>query len=329
LRIEYHPSGIYLPDSNLWMDSREPVEVNWISHAHSDHARGGHQRTYSSVKTLRFLQLRDAEAQNAPQNATVLADREWFDLGNGTRIQPVPCAHIIGARQLLVESGGERLCYTGDIKLKASLLGSATEIVPCDHLIIESTFGLPIYSFLSAQEAASRIVDFAAKCLRKQEIPVFLGYGLGRGQEIVHVLTNAGIPVAVHGAIGKLIPAHEVSGYAFPGWEPYNPNKLSGKALVVVPGFKEVLEGLDIAIRIAYVSGWAMLDHSRARTGAEELIPYSDHGDFSELLEIVDRSGAKKVDVVHGYTEPFANILRQKGIDARAARVESFAEEDT
>ena len=60
------------------------------------------------------------------------------------------------------------------------------------------------------------------------------------------------------------------------------------------------------------------MDNARNRAGAEELIPYSDHADFDELLALVENSGAREVDVVHGYTEAFARILRQRGIDARA-----------
>ena len=68
------------------------------------------------------------------------------------------------------------------------------------------------------------------------------------------------------------------------------------------------------------MSGWAALDNARARVAAGELIPYSDHADFEELLAIVDGTGAKEVDVVHGYAEQFAHILRERGIEARAPR---------
>jgi hypothetical protein len=35
-------------------------------------------------------------------------------------------------------------------------------------------------------------------------------------------------------------------------------------------------------------------------------------------MELVERSGARHVDVVHGYTAPFAHILRSRGIAADA-----------
>lgn len=328
MKVEFHQNGIYLPGAELWMDSREPVPLNWISHAHSDHACGGHGTILGSAETLRFLRLReDAETLQKSQ-LRVVEDFVPLDLAAGVRIQSVPAAHIVGARQLLVEIDGERLVYTGDIKLKEPLLGRRTEIVACDHLIIESTFGLPIYRFLNHEQAAVRIINFAKECLAAGSIPAFLGYPLGRGQEVVHTLCNAGIPTAVHGAIGRLIAAHEESGYQFPGWEPYEAGAIAGKALVVTPGFRNVLEASGKPVRIAYVSGWAALDNARARSGAEELIPYSDHGDFQELLDMVEQSGAKRVDVVHGYTEAFARILRMRGIDARAASIVQNTEPD-
>jgi Cft2 family RNA processing exonuclease len=149
---------------------------------------------------------------------------------------------------------------------------------------------------------------------------VFLGYALGRGQEIAHVLCTAGIPTAVHGSIGRLVPFYREAGYGFPGLEPYDRERTEGRALVVVPGFRSVLAASGRRFRFAYVSGWASMANARARMGAEELIPWSDHADFEELLAIVEGSGAHRVDVVHGYAEAFARILRMRGIDAFAPR---------
>ncbi len=237
---------------------------------------------------------------------------------NEARLTAYPASHILGAAQLLIEFAGERMVYTGDIKLRPPLAGDTTEVVACDHLIMESTFGLPIYRLLSREAATEQIIRFAQECFDQGATPAFTGYPLGRGQEIAHVLANAGFRTAVHGAIAKFIPVYEDYGYRFPGWEPYEAKATAGKALVVVPDHGRVLESSGKNIRRAYVSGWAALDNARARGGAEELIPYSDHADFDELLELVERCGPKHVDVVHGYTEPFAHILRSRGISASA-----------
>jgi Cft2 family RNA processing exonuclease len=316
--VRFSPNGIYLPEIDLWLDNTEPCACTWISHGHSDHARGCHGQVVGTPTTLRFYRMRlwrsETDTEPVQRPLAFEASMDW----NGSRLSAFPASHILGAAQLLIEYKNERLVYTGDIKLRQPLAGETTQPLVCDRLIIESTFGLPIYKLLDREAAISAIVRFARECLAENITPVFIGYALGRGQEIVHVLCEAGIPTAVHGAIAKFIPAYEEAGYYFNGWEPYAARATIGKALVVVPSHGAALETSGKAIRVAYVSGWAALDNARTRSGAEELIPYSDHADFDELLSLVSQSGAKHVDVVHGYTEPFAHILRTRGYSASA-----------
>jgi Cft2 family RNA processing exonuclease len=319
VNVQFTAQGIYLPDIDLWLDPQERCENSWISHGHSDHARELHCTVIATPETLRVYRIRWPEDTSSPQRLHPLHYGESLEW-RGATLTAYPASHILGAAQLLVEYGGERLVYTGDIKRRPPICGVETQTVPCDRLIIESTFGLPIFRFLSREEAVERILAFARECLEDGITPVFIGYPLGRGQEAAHVLCRAGIPTAIHGAIARMIPAYEESGFTFPGWMPYDARETAGKALVVVPGFRATLEASGKNMRVAYMSGWAALDNARSRAGAEELIPYSDHAGFDELLELVSESGADEVDVVHGFTEPFARILNQRGIRARAPR---------
>lgn len=320
MQVEFHPQGIYLPDIRLWLDWTEDCPNCWISHGHSDHARGIHGRVFGTEETLEVYRMRNVLEGGPCPDCVAMRFGEPVEF-DGARLTAYPASHILGAAQLLVEFAGERLVYTGDIKLRAPLCGETTVPVACDRLIIESTFGLPIFRFLSREGARALIAAFAEECLSDGLSPVFMGYPLGRGQEIAHVLTTAGIPTAVHGSVARFIPVYERAGYPFPGWMPYVNRETEGKALVVTPDFRNYLEASGKSIRMAYVSGWAALDNARARSGAEVLIPYSDHADFEELLELVRASGAGEVDVVHGYTEPFARVLRARGVNARAASV--------
>jgi Cft2 family RNA processing exonuclease len=318
MQVEFHESGIYLPEIDLWLDNTDPCSATWISHGHSDHARGCHGKVIATSTTLRFYRMRlwlEPEQQEPEMHPLDFgASMPW----NGAVLTAYPASHILGAAQLSVKYRGERLVYTGDIKLRQPLCGDITEPIACDRLIIESTFGLPIYRLLDRETAIERIVAFAHACLAEGVSPAFIGYALGRGQEIVHVLCQAGIPTAVHGAIARYIPEYESRGYCFSGWEPYDAKTTAGKALVVVPSHGSALEASGKNIRLAYVSGWAALDNARTRSRAEELIPYSDHADFDELLQMVKRSGAKHIDVVHGYTAPFAHVLNSRGFHAAA-----------
>lgn len=327
--LQYSPEGIYVREIDLWLDPQVSKPAAWISHAHSDHARYYSQTVIGTTTTLEIYRMRWPVGDDRSQSLEPLdygQSRDW----NGSRITCYPAGHILGAAQVLIEYKNERVVYAGDIKLRKPLCGQSTEVIECDRLIIESTFGLPIFHFLSSEEARLEIAGFALECLQDGATPVFMGYPLGRGQEIVQCLTQAGIPTAVHGAIAKYIPVYEEHGYSFPGWKAYDSKQIEGQALVVVPGMRRQLESAGNNMRVAYVSGWARMDNARLRSGAEKLIPYSDHGGFDELLEMVERSGAKKIDVVHGYTELFARQLRDRGFDASApasARVLNSEEE--
>jgi Cft2 family RNA processing exonuclease len=316
--ILFRPEGIHLPAIDLWLDPRTPVDCAWLSHAHSDHARGLHGTVIATRITAGIYRHRWPLPEGRRQEVLRLDPGQTLEF-RGARLTALRAAHILGAAQLLIEYNGERTVYTGDIKLADPICGWATEIVPCDRLIVESTFALPIYDFLPADEAKRRIVHFAAESIAAGLVPVFLGYGLGRGQEIVHTLTEAGLPCAVHGAIAGLIPYYEAEGIAFPGWEPYQRRKDETRPLVVTPGLQDSLAAPPARVRVALVSGWAAVDSARARSGADVLIPYSDHAGFPELLSLIEQTGARRIDIVHGYAEPFARLLRHRGWDAVAA----------
>ncbi len=185
---------MHLPEIDLWLDNTEPCACTWISHGHSDHARGCHGQVIGTPVTLRFYRMRLWMGENDTEPTQTPLDfgqsMEW----HGARLTAFPASHILGAAQLLIEFKSERLVYTGDIKLRQPLAGEVTQLLQCDRLIIESTFGLPIYKLLDREPAITKIVSFARECLSDGLTPVFIGYALGRGQEIVSVLCQAGYP---------------------------------------------------------------------------------------------------------------------------------------
>jgi Cft2 family RNA processing exonuclease len=63
------------------------------------------------------------------------------------------------------------------------------------------------------------------------------------------------------------------------------------------------------------LTGWAVDPSARYRYGVHEMIALSDHADFPELVEYVERARPKVVYTLHG-GPGFAHHLRDQGIEA-------------
>jgi Cft2 family RNA processing exonuclease len=64
---------------------------------------------------------------------------------------------------------------------------------------------------------------------------------------------------------------------------------------------------------VAVVTGWALDRGAIYRYGCQEAFALSDHADYGELLEMVERVGPKEVRTVHGFAQEFAMDLQERG----------------
>src|SRR5438445_13776554 len=88
-----------------------------------------------------------------------------------------------------------------------------------------------------------------------------------------------------------------------------------GRVVIAPPAGKDEVRRLG-RYRTALVSGWAKDAEFARLFGADATFDLSDHCDFDELMEVVERAGADQVYTVHGYTEDFARPLRKEGVRA-------------
>jgi hypothetical protein len=217
MRVDFTPEGILLPELDLWLDPRHPVPNAWLSHAHSDHARGLHQHRHRHPITARIYRHRWPLPEGRAQDMLVLNPGESIEW-RGSVLTARPAAHILGAAQLLVEYGGERLVYTGDIKHRAPICGWPTESVACDRLIIESTFGLPIYQFLEAEEGQRRIVAFAQEASPPGKPRFFKDMASAAGRKSPTRSPAPASPAASTIPSAPSSPTTKPKAIVFPGW---------------------------------------------------------------------------------------------------------------
>ena len=304
--------GVHLPSCDLWLDPRGTRSFAFVSHAHSDHT-GHHQRIILTEATARFMRARLGSSGKVQHVMTYGEAREFGSF----RATLLPAGHMLGSAQILIEQGGERLLYTGDFKLRKGLSSEPAESVRADTLIMETTFGLPRYKFPPSAKTVARIISFCREALAAGEVPVLLGYSLGKAQEILAGLSGAGLPVMLHGSVWQMTRLYEELGAAFPAYSRYEPGSVNGHVLLCPPATARsaMLENIP-SKRVAMITGWGIDARSVHRYRCDAVFPLSDHADYGELLELVERVNPSRVLTLHGFAAEFAQDLRRKGIEA-------------
>ncbi len=310
-----HPRGIYLPEADLWLDPHFGGKRAFISHAHSDHV-ARHEMTFCSEVTRDLMKTRygyksEGEMRVLPMREVV----EW----EGWELRLLPAGHIIGSAMLHLtrKADGATLLYTGDYKLRQGLSSERCELLHADTLIMECTFGLPQFTFPPTVQVVAQVLKFAQETLEDGGIPVLLGYSLGKAQEILCALAEAGHPVMVHKSIWDMTRAVAPLLGKLPDYRLFDAAEAAGHVLLFPPsnGRSIALKKLKVC-RTAMLTGWALQPGAKFRYQVDEIFPLSDHADYPELIETVEEVKPRRVWLVHGSTREFAADLRLRGFEA-------------
>lgn len=239
--------------------------------------------------------------------------------GNEFRITLVPAGHIFGSAMSLIECEDESLLFTGDFKLRHGRSAEVCQPVRADTLIMETTFGRPQYRFPPTEDVLQGVVRFCKEALDNDETAVLYGYSLGKSQEILCSLGDAGLPIVLHGTVFNMTKVYEQFGHCFPPYEKYEAGNAQSKVLLCPPSVagSAMLRNLG-KTRCAVLTGWAVDPGCKYQYRCDAAFPLSDHADFPDLIEFVKQVQPKRVHTLHGFAGDFAATLRGLGFEASA-----------
>jgi DNA ligase-1 len=182
---------------------------------------------------------------------------------------------------------------------------------------METTFGLPHFRFPPNKQVIGDVLKFVEETLDDGGIPVLLGYSLGKAQEILCALAQAGHPVMLHKSILELTDHMADWLRSLPNYKLFNAAHAAGHVLVFPPSNARSLAIRKLKVaRTAMLTGWALQPGAKYRYQVDEIFPLSDHADYPELIETVEKVEPRRIYLVHGYTREFAADLRHRGYDA-------------
>lgn len=294
---------------SLWLDSRRKREFGFISHAHADHI-ARHNKILCTPATARFLKLR-------LKNPSCMAHpyKEPLQLEDHT-IELHPAGHILGSAQVKISNGKTSLLYTGDFRMGNSRTVEPFAYCKADIVIMETTFGLPQYKVPPRKEVEIQLVDTCRDLLQKNRVPVVFAYSLGKGQEALKILTDAGLRVAVDYNMLKYVSIYQEFGISFQTFEKFKRSAFRDRILLLPPSYRyhRYIKSLPGVFTI-FLSGWGVAANAERRFGVDKVLPMSDHADYDQLLKFVAEVKPELVYCTHGM-KSFVNTLIGEGFNA-------------
>jgi Cft2 family RNA processing exonuclease len=301
--------GLKLTKADLAIDFRRRQPRAFVSHAHVDHM-ARHEFALCTPATSSLYQFRfgSRPTRDLPYGEPL----EW----GGLRLTTFPAGHCLGSAMLLAEDGDQSLLYTGDFKLGESATAQRAELPHADILVIESTYGNPFYRHPPRAQTLDQLFTLVRAALDRGATPVVEAYVLGKSQEVTCLLTRAGFPVLQHPKIYAISQIYRAHGVDLGDCHLYPGHWLPGHVVIVPPRMHRHgrLPGLKNTVTFA-VTGWAIHERTQGRLGVDHAVPLSDHADYDELFEAVERVAPKVIYCTHGPVS-FVECLRKAGLNA-------------
>jgi len=320
--------NLHIRAIDTFIDPSVPRERAIITHGHADHARSGHGAVLATPDTIAIMQTR--------YGVDCAGRFQALDFGVPLLIDDVsitlyPAGHILGSAQVLVEHKGQRVVVTGDYKRLADRTAQPYELVRCDLLVTEATFGLPVFQHPLPQTEIARLLKSVRDNPERSHL---VGcYALGKAQRVIALLRDAGwdAPIYLHGAMLKLCGLYEELGVTLGDLRPaldVPRADFAGQIVIAPPSaIRDRWSRRFPDPMVCQASGW-MSVKQRARQALVELpLVISDHCDWGELQQTVHETEAATVWVTHGREDALVYWCRQQGLEAQPLHLQRFEDD--
>lgn len=320
--------NLHIRRIDAYVDPVAPRERAIITHGHGDHARRGHGAVLATPDTIAIMRDRygadcAGRFQPAEYGERIEIDRVGITL--------YPAGHILGSAQVLIEQDGQRVVVTGDYKRGPDSTAQPFELVPCDLLVTEATFGLPVFQHPEPGAEIARLLASLAE--HPGRAHVVGAYALGKAQRVIGLLRQAGYdrPIYLHGAMLSLCALYEDRGITLGALRhatEADKAELAGAVVIAPPSaLKDRWSRRLPDPVLAMASGWMSVKQRVRQSGVELPLVISDHCDWNELLQTIAETGARTVWVTHGREDALVYQCRKDGLEAEPLNIQGYEDE--
>jgi len=292
------------------MDAPRRVDLSFLSHAHIDEPVG-HGKILASEATFRLI-----AGIERGSTALVSPFHRRFALG-GLDLELRPAGHVLGAAQLLVTRGGQRLVYTGHFDLHPGRTTEPAVAHRCDVLVLNAgatPVGLELPDRHVQEEA---LLEWVQATIDAGDRPVLQTAPLGLAQDLAALLGDHGFTVRAHRSIYKHCKVYHALGVRLPGVRSFRGTPRRGEVTLFPhrPGRVKAIERLDRA-RIAVVGARNARPNDPQGARRTAAFCLSNSADHPAIRRYAEASGAERIHVVGVHAAELAGDLRARGLPA-------------
>jgi hypothetical protein len=186
--------------------------------------------------------------------------------------------------------------------------------------VVACPYGDPQLRLPDRQEVEAKLLAWVGQALDAGDTPVLLADRLGKAQDLLHLLGEAGIAVRTHRSIHEANSVYGEFGRSFPGVRQFRGTPARAEALVWPIGLRSSpsIGRMRRQLRIAVCSGRAVREERELKRQyrAQAAFPLSCHSGYSALREYIRSTGPGRVLLHSGRVDACVAALRADGVDA-------------
>ncbi len=221
--------------------------------------------------------------------------------------------HVLGAAQLVVDHPGGRLVYTGDWSAERDGTHDPGERIPCDELVVTTTFALPIFRFDPWAETLEALLAWCAKQLADGVRPIVVAQSPGPAQAIARALTSRGLEVEAEDSVLRACAAYEAVGCPLGPVRAPAAKRAADAVYLTPPNARAPERCAGSRPLPMHRDGPRSTPRSTRKRAPTRRSRSLITPTATALVGLVAASGAKRVHVTRGDALAFARVLQARG----------------
>lgn len=303
-------NGAILLGKNFTVDGHFRRLFRVITHFHSDHLIDldkSIKECSSIIATPITLDAANVLGYSVPKHKRIDLDYGITLNIDGEKIRLERAEHIMGASQVIVNSEGEEVAYTGDFRNP----GKGTPILNPDVLIIDATYGNPLYKRQFKEESEILLSDYIKDAVLQGPVRIYAYYG--KIQEVMKILRQYGVkvPYIVSGKVSDLTKVAIKHGIKIE--DVFEEKSQEGREIIkdgVYISFHHATEfkKRDKNATNFLLDGWQISEFIRKIDQKSYVLGFSSHADFEDTMYYIDNTTADII-VIDGSRSKYARDL--------------------